>query len=232
MTAATKSAPHSDPILDVSYLSLRKAIGWIGIVMPWVARGYAKFESGTPFLMSISAYYHTPGRDIFVGSLFAAGLFLGFYRGSHNSIQDRILAILWGISAALIGLIPMNPCGDRELMAISSNLECKQTYHFIPVAVFFAINIYMALFRFTKPSQPHVTEKKPKRNKIYIACGVVMLGSVLAIWYCDHYSLSVFIPEAVAIAAFGVAWLVKGQIILADEDAGQPAAARAASPGA
>src|SRR5262245_41519731 len=104
MTALPKTAPAADRILDVSYLTLRKSIGWIGILMPWVARAVANIRTGTPFLMSISSYYHTSGRDVFVGSLFAAGLFLSFYRGSLNSKQDRILAIIWGIAAAFIGL--------------------------------------------------------------------------------------------------------------------------------
>ena len=202
------------PQLDVSYLSLRKSIGWIGIVMPWVVRGVAKLGSGTS-LMSISAYYYTSGRDIFVGSLFAAGLFLSFYRGSLNSKLDRILAIVWGIAAAFIGLIPMNPCGDHGLPCVDPN---RPTYHFIPVVIFFAINLYMTLFRFTKPSRLPVTPEKLQRNKVYIAAGIVMLASVLTIAYLDQVGGSIFVPEAIAIAAFGVAWLVKGQMILADKD--------------
>jgi hypothetical protein len=139
------------PPFDVSYLSLRKSIGWIGFLMPWVTRAVAKIFGGTPALLSISAYYHTPGRDIFVGSLFAVGLFLGFYRGNLNSRQDRILAVIWGLAAAFIGLIPMNPCGDAKLDSRLCVDPTQQTYHFVPVAVFFAINIYMTLFRFTKP---------------------------------------------------------------------------------
>ena len=214
MAAFPKTAPHSDPILDVSYLSLRKSIGWIGILMPWVARAVANIGSGTPLLMSISAYYYTSGRDVFVGSLFAVGLFLSFYRGSLNSMQDRILAVIWGVAAAFIGLIPMNPCGDPQLTCIDPN---HQTYHFIPVTVFFAINIYMALFRFIKPSRLPVTAKKQRRNKIYIVCGVIMLASALTIVYFDQVRRSIFVPEAIAIAFFGVAWLVKGQMILADK---------------
>ncbi len=170
--------------------------------MPWVVRAVANVDNGTPFLTSISAYYHTAGRDVFVGSLFAAGLFLSFYRGSLNSRQDRVLAVIWGISAAFIGLIPSDPN--------------RTTYHFIPVTIFFAISIYMTLFRFTKPSQLPVTPEKHQRNKIYIACGVVMLASVLAIAYLDYKGSSVFVPEAIAIAFFGIAWLVKGQMIFAD----------------
>jgi hypothetical protein len=224
MATFSTTGPHSDPILDISYLSLRKSIGWIGILMPWVVRAVAKILGGTPFLMSISAYYYTVGRDLFVGSLFAAGLFLAFYRGSLNSMQDRILAVVWGIAAAFIGLIPMNPCGDPQLACGDPH---HQTYHFIPVAVFFAINIYMTLFRFTKPSQLPVTPEKEQRNKVYIACGAVMLVSVLAIAYLDQVRSSIFVPEAIAIATFGVAWLVKGQMILADK-----ASSRAVSAGA
>jgi hypothetical protein len=63
------TTPHSGANLDVSYLSLRKSIGWIGILMPWAARAVANVRTDAPFLMSISAYYYTSGRDIFVGSL-------------------------------------------------------------------------------------------------------------------------------------------------------------------
>ena len=75
----------------------------------------------------------------------------------------------------------------------------------------------MALFRFTKPSQLPVTPEKKQRNKIYIACGIVMVASVLTIAYFDQVKRSIFVPEAIAIASFGVAWLVKGQMVLADK---------------
>jgi len=216
-----KKTRQPDPVLDVSYLSLRKSIGWIGILMPWVVRAVAKIRGGTPLLNSISAYYHTSGRDIFVGSLFGAGLFLSFYRGSLDSRQDRILAVIWGIAAVFIGLVPMNPCDDPHLTCLYPG---RPTYHFVPVAVFFAINIYMALFRFTRPSRLPVTREKQQRNKVYIACGAVMLVSVLAIAYQDRVRGGIFWPEAIAIAAFGVAWLVKGQIVLADKIRPHPAA--------
>ena len=215
MAPLTQKVRRSNPFLDINYLSLRKSIGWIGILMPWAARLIAYIRNGTPLLMSISAYYYTPGRDVFVGSLFGAGLFLSFYRGSLNSRQDRILAVFWGIAAVFIGLIPMNPCGDPYLTCVDPD---HPKYHFIPVAVFFAINIYMTLFRFTKPSQLPVTRRKEQRNRVYIACGVVMLICVLIIAYLDRLKLSIFVPEAIAIAVFGIAWLVKGQMFLGDKE--------------
>ena len=141
MAAFPKTAPHSDPNLDISYLSLRKSIGWIGILMPWVARAVANVTSGAPFLMSISAYYYTSGRDIFVGSLFAAGLFLAFYRGSLNSKQDRILAVIWGAAAVFIGLVPMNPCGDPTLSCVRS--EFKDACTISSPSAFFSQSIFI-----------------------------------------------------------------------------------------
>ena len=44
-----------------------------------------------------------------------------------------------------------------------------------------------------------------------------MLASVLTIAYFDHLGRSIFVPEAIAIASFGIAWLVKGQMFLADK---------------
>lgn len=199
MATSAKTAPSPGPILDVNYLSLRKSIGWIAILMPWVVRAVASIDGGAPFLMSISAYYNTSGRDVFVGSLFATGLFLSFYRGDLNSKQDHILAVIWGIATASIGLIN------------------RQPYHLILVTLFFAISLYMVLFRFTKPSQHPVTPEKLRRNKFYIAFGVVMLASVLAIAYLNQIGSSIFVPEAIAIAFLGAAWLVKGQMFLADK---------------
>jgi hypothetical protein len=206
---------------DVSYLDLRKSIGLIGIAMPWVARVFAKFHGDAPMLMSISAYYHTDARGIFVGALFAAGLFLLFYRGEPDNLQDRILAIPWGLSAAFIGLVPMNPCGDEELAKMKDS-PCvppgHEHLHAIPVVVFFAITIYMTLFRFPKTTEA-ITPAKRHRNKVYKICAYIMLACVAAIGYnaiTDNQSgIGIFFFEAIAIAAFSVSWLVKGRAMVA-----------------
>ena len=46
---------------------------------------------------------------------------------------------------------------------------------------------------------------------------VLMLIAIVAIKAIDKEA-SIFKPETVAIVAFGVAWLVKGQAILKDKD--------------
>jgi hypothetical protein len=63
-----------------------------------------------------------------------------------------------------------------------------------------------------------VTPRKRARNKVYIACGLAMIGSFLVIAYQKYAApkASIFGAEAVAIAAFSLAWLTKGQAILGD----------------
>jgi putative copper export protein len=82
----------------------------------------------------------------------------------------------------------------------------------------------IALFLFTKTDSPggRPAEKR-KRDIVYHACGCVIVACLLLV-PVEAFVLGeavaryqpLFWLEAVAIAAFGVAWLVKGQAILKD----------------
>lgn len=216
-----------DSELIISFLTLRKAIGYIGIAMPIVVRLGAYVFEGIPSNESISAYYYTGMRDVFVGTLFAIGVFLFCYRGPDT--QDNILTNLAGLSAIAIGLLPMDPAYHHiiELKFPGiNNPDCYQNhgplgYHIYAVGTFFIILSYLTIFRFTKPTQPTVTRQKKSRNKVYILCGIVMLISLLSIVYLKATSKnsSIFWPETIAIVAFGCAWLTKGQAFLKDKPA-------------
>lgn len=206
--------------LDVSFLALRQTIGWIGILMPWLVRLWMRACYHIPTLDSISAYYYTPARDVFAGSLFASGVFLAFYRGNDRDYwQDRLLGIITGLSAAAIGLFPMDPARDAFVrgrcdMQPGCTLNAGAVgYHFVPVTIFFAAMIYLTLFRFTKPSQSDtaITAAKTRRNRVYIGCGLVMIAACAGIFVLDQRDQSIFWPEAIAIASFGIAWITKGR---------------------
>jgi hypothetical protein len=215
--------PNAD--LVISYLTLRRAIGYIGISMPIVVRLGAYLFEGIPSNESISAYYYTGMRDVFVGILFAVGVFLFCYRGPDT--QDNVLTNIAGLSAIAIGLFPMDPAYHHVILdkfPAINNPGCYQShgllgYHIYAVAAFFVILSYLAIFRFTKSNQPQITTQKKSRNKVYIVCGIVMLISLVAIVVIKAASKnsSIFWPETVAIVAFGIAWLVKGQAILKDK---------------
>ena len=72
-----------------------------------------------------------------------------------------------------------------------------------------------------------MTERKIQRNRVYRTCGAVMVGCILlmGIYHLaggDETSLANLNPiywlEAIAILAFGISWLTKGEAILADEE--------------
>ncbi len=78
-----------------SYLALRKAVGWMGILLPFVLMlGLFLFFQADRILKSISQYYHSGMRDVFVGTLCGIALFLFFYRG-YRSYWNKINWDLW-----------------------------------------------------------------------------------------------------------------------------------------
>src|SRR5215467_16206080 len=99
--------PPLDNEFVISYFTLRKAIGWFGLLMPVVVRLGAWWREGICSNTSISAYYYTSMRDVFVGTLAAIGVFLFCYRGPDK--QDNILTNVAGLCAIGIGLLPMDP---------------------------------------------------------------------------------------------------------------------------
>lgn len=209
----------------VSYLTLRKAVGYLGLLMPILVRVGAYYFEQIPSNTSISAYYYTSMRDVFVGTLAAIGVFLFCYRGPDT--QDNVLTNIAGACAVAIGLLPTEPEYHPLIQAKFANLftgECYQNhgplgFHIYVVGAFFLIISYLTIFRFTKPSLADDINRKRSRNKVYIACGIVMvvcIAAVVIIKLSDPNS-SIFWPETVAIVAFAIAWLTKGHAILKDK---------------
>lgn len=215
-----------DAELIVSYLTLRKAVGYIGLLMPILVRVGAHFFEQIPSNTSISAYYYTSMRDVFVGALAAIGVFLFCYRGPDT--QDNVLTNIAGACAIAIGLLPTEPEYHPLILSKFPQLLTDACYrnhgplgfHIYVVGAFFLIISYLTIFRFTKPTQPHVTNRKKSRNKVYIACGIVMVICIVLVVIIKlrDFAASIFWPETVAIVAFGIAWLTKGHAILQDRD--------------
>ena len=210
----------------ISYFKLRKDIGVLGLLMPILVRLGAWWREGILSNESISAYYYTSMRDVFVGIMVATGVFLFCYRGPDR--QDNILTNIAGLCSIGIGLFPMEPQYVPLILEKFKSVlspDCYSThgplgYHIYIVAAFFLIISYLAIFRFPKPSRPVITTQKLKRNKIYVVCGIVMVVMLILIVSIKAIDMkrSIFWPETIAIVAFAIAWLVKGQAILKDKD--------------
>ena len=131
--------------------------------------------------------------------------------------------VLW---AAGIGLLPMDPHYSQVLIDRHTDLDKTNCYiphgplgyHFYATATFFALVSYMAIFQFTKTDQVTITAAKAMRNRVYVVCGIVMIGCFVWIGLLKLHSptSSILVPESGAIITFAIAWLTKGQRILPD----------------
>lgn len=208
----------NDQHLIYSYHAIQKAIGWLGISLPFtLMTGYFLLFHGHRILGSVSHYYYTGMRDVFVGIICSIALLLFFYRGYDNWKKinwDTWITNLVGLSAIGIAFFPANLTGV---------VYWPGTVHFLCSASFFLLFSFYSIFIFTRKA-PEPTIEKLVRNKIYIICGLIILVCLISILIYYSYFLKinptscfVFWVETIAISAFGISWLTKGGAISPDK---------------
>ena len=209
----------------ISYLGLRRLIGLLGILLPFVCVAGGCLFSGLSAQRSISYYYHTNMRDFFVGLLMGVGMFLITYKGYE--LIDNIVTSLSGLAGIGIATFPCLVSEDAAAPIGIFQLEphLSDGIHVACAALFFGLLAVNSIFLFTlsKGGVPRTSNKK-KRDIIYIACGVVILLAMAALVilqltlpkrFIDDSRL-VLIFEAIMLCAFGFSWLVKGETLLKD----------------
>ena len=205
--------------LIISYLTLRKLIGFLGLTFPIILI-FGGLLVGVKIQSSVSYYYHTEMHDIFVAVLCVVATFLFAYKGYEY--KDEIAGKVASICAVGIALIPTtiktNPTEKQELLG---------AIHLVFATGYFLMIAYFCLFLFSKSNQSTVTKMKLQRNMTYRSCAYVILVCLILIGIYSFLPTSftntvehlnpIFWLESVAIMAFGFAWLVKGEAIMKDE---------------
>lgn len=207
----------------VSYRTLGRMIGWAGLLMPVVVRGGGLLVEGIRTTDSLSAYYYTSMRDIFVSVTVLTGALLACYRTAHR--LDNVVATCAGLAAIGLALFPMDPTYAAELLARYPDLGTARHYsnhgvlgyHLMFAITFAVLSFYLVYFRFGAHT-PADGAQASRRRLVYKCCGGVMLLSFVAIFVLGTttHSASFFWPETGAVVAFAVAWLVKGEAVLRD----------------
>lgn len=226
-----ETTPEKEDDVVISFFKLRKSIGFLGIALPFAVAIIGPFVNVDGIASSISSYYHFPVTGtIFVGTLCAQAVFFYSYLGPKN--QDALWSNLASVFALGVAFFPtardLGPPPD----ALSTNEKIASAIHITSATLFFLTLAYFSLCLFTKSDDPHPTEEKLMRNRIYRVSGYVMLfslGIILIVKLLQHFfgytGLDRFDPvfwfEALATVAFGFSWFTKGEGILKDR---QPAA--------
>ncbi len=213
----------------ISFLTLRKAVGIMGMVLPFVLMlGFFVLENNCEFPPSISHFFYTKMGNLFVGVLCAVSLFLFAYNGYDN--KDMWASKLAGLFAAFVAMFPTDynnfAAIDCSRMAKVENAFANSMHYGASVLLFLSF-AYFCFFLFTKTSQHgDVKGNKLIRNRIYITCGIVILVSIAGIavigivpaWYKALKHLKpIYTLETVALLAFGYSWLIKGETFFKDE---------------
>lgn len=225
--------PESHPAARraASYLELRQWLGALGTLLPFVlVLGHAFLRAillgppawrGWDLQNSMSSYYYTDLRNLFVGALCAIGAFLLSHRG--ESKKDVWAGTIAGLCAIGAGLFPIKP--PKGSITIVAGLH-----------VGFAGVLYLTLAYFAIARFP-VTDGDPgqhagHRNQLYRICGWTILACIVLISVFqlqvlrDHagsYHPGLWL-ESLATVAFGISWLTKGTKILRDGNTTQETA--------
>ena len=216
-----KSRIHPTDTMVLSSIGVRRAVGISGFALPPVL-GLGGWLFGVPIQDNTSSYYHTPLRDVFVGTMCAIGIFLLCYRG-HDRGESWTANV--GCLAALgVALFPLDAGSDPLLQK-----SWVGYVHSVAGGVFFLTLAFYSLYHFPRStsrateSEPHVWE----RNAVYRISGLVILASMLLMggylfllppgWkrIANEWNF-LFFMESIATWAFAAAWLTKGRAIIAD----------------
>jgi len=209
--------PDDAKMYVISYNTLRKSVGILGIVLPIIlVLGVFILDRQPQPLNSISSYAHTKMENGFVGIMCAVALFMFSYLG-HDK-RDNISGHLAGIFALGIAFFPNNT---------SDPLMWRNVIHLCSALLFFSTLIYFSLCLFTQTDQEVMSAQKKNRNKVYKICGyamIVCIGLIIIymawlvdIWPNHGCFQPVFWLESFALLAFGISWITKGQVIYKDK---------------
>ncbi len=206
--------------LTLSYLSLRRCIGLLAILHPAILYFGGLWIFGLGLQKSMSHYYYTPMRDVFVGVDFAIGVFLLTYRG-YGTI-DRVTAAIAGCAAIVAALFPTGNEGSPDSVGQTiAAIHAGAALIFLAALAFFCL----VLFVRTAPGQVPDAQKRA-RNVVYRLCGwnivlvilvVLLYGAVPGFKQGVANFPFIFSLEVFAFVSFGISWLVKGKALIPDE---------------
>jgi hypothetical protein len=214
-----------------SYFFLRMGMALIALALPpglWLG---GKLWMDTDIQNSMSSYYHTEMRDVFVGCLCAVGFYLLLYKG-FSPKEDRALDVA-GVMAVGIALFPMSdielrqcaPLCGKECMALSSILDrtfqplMDSRLHGVFAGAFFLLIAYVCIWC-SRDTVRLIRDEKERKLflGIYKVLGILMIalpGLVLVRWLIGLgptdlcRNPTVYWAEFVAVWVFGLFWIVK-----------------------
>lgn len=209
---------ESEQKVDLSSYAHRQLIGYLGLLLPVLLYGLAGVRGTAELpawklLDSVSAYYYSGAVAVFVGVLFGLGFFLLTYQGYSHSLADRRLGRFAALCAFAIAVFPTGSTPDH-ISTPEWWSGAAGSIHYIAAALLFTSFAVFSLWLFRRTDVPEgelLPPDKRFRNRVYAVCGAVIIACILWAGSSRIWPHPIFWPEAIALWAFALSWLIKGR---------------------
>jgi multisubunit Na+/H+ antiporter MnhB subunit len=221
-----------------SYRAIRLMVGFLGISLPLIfifVEAYL-LKGSVHIRGSLSAYYHSPLQDVFVGGLCVIGALLATYMAGEWKTVDFWASLIGGVAVLGVVFFPTMRaglpkgaplCGSVPQPPSCSFVEQQLGEHTTAVihaacAVVFILSLAVMSFLFAasevqpKDGRTPVPRRRELKSQvrfwIYTACGlIILIAGVWAFWGAGVWQLTpLYIGEVASVWAFGVSWLLAG----------------------
>jgi hypothetical protein len=188
-----------------SYVFMRRAIGWLGFALPplLVLGEPLVFDDRPVPLGSLSAYYYSGFRELFVGMLWAIGVFLVIYKWPERTRESRVSSAA-GVLVVLVALFPTGKPGSKVPTTPLQDLlgeDVVEAVHFVSAGVFVFL-----LSRISRYWWRH----RPERRRLHKACEWSILAALalaLVEGLTGWLDYGILVAEFAAVWAFALSWL-------------------------
>jgi hypothetical protein len=202
-----------------SFMIMRIGSGLLAFVLPLLLVGIGWWLDDDPVpLGSLSEYYYSGAREVFVGVLCALAVFLLAYKVIELSLEN----ILSMLAAALVVVVVAFPTGAPRRITDLTPLQEElgesfvETVHFLAAAAFIGALAVISFFfgvREARRAQSGMLSPAFWR-RWHFGCALAIVVAIVWIlvtlraeWAPDN---SLFYGEVVAVWAFAASWLTKG----------------------
>jgi hypothetical protein len=210
---AVTPRPDNEPRYVRSYVCTRFAIGLVGVLLPpvLVFLEPALFDGLPAPRGSLSAYYYSGLREIFVGGLWAIGVFLVVYKFLDFS-WESLLSSLAGVAAVLVAVFPTERPGDGVMptpFQVKLGEDVVTAIHYGAAVAFIALLVPIVLFFAREEGR---REHRNWQGFHTFTAAFIVFGAALAAFagITGGPDKGVLFGEWIAVWAFGASWLVKG----------------------
>ena len=223
----------TDPMVlyALSLLWIRAVIGALGIALPVIfIVGEAYFLRGDVEIRgSLSAYFHTSMRDVFVAGLCVIGFFLLTYMSGQTNTWDFRLSLVAGVAVLGVVAFPKSRpdliegaarCGSEPMPPGCSPIQQQlgeqlvAGIHFTCAAIFI---LSLAFLCFVFAVREKNYKDSPELAVTLRVLGFVIIGAVVGTVVANLLNISIggltplYVGEVVSVWAFGAAWLLKAR---------------------